>query len=673
MRFGKQDSSAQQIARLFVDHWWRSFGTPARIISDRDTRFTSAWWAEFTRLIGAYPAMTTSFHPQANGQAERTNQQMETVIRAYVDARQSDWYLHLAAAEFAINDSVHSSTGYTPFQLVYGESPLSHLDLFLQNARQEELTPTHSAARAQQKSAARFMEDWRRNLADARLKMERAQVLNKHYYDAKRKHVEYELGDLLLVSKRHLTLPVDRDTPWKLRSLFEGPYKITKVFRNHDEGEAYSYEVDLPKHVTDSGLHNVFTSNKVVPYRDGSKWASQQVHLPTPDTVEGQSEHYVESILKHRDTPVSGRPKKGQARRLKREYLIKWEGLPRGQAQWRTVDKINTGGGVLGQWRAYERALLNQDPALASEEALRIRQEEPHKWLASYMETGSDQEEEEPTEIPEGAPVLPGTPKEPNTGMDHPLIPPTPLPPITGPRRSLRIRNPAATRAALTAISQYEHDDVVVRNPRRRALVLFCGSGSVEKALADIDPNIEIVAIDVDPKSKATRLQDVREFALTNLFDYAPGYFDILWASPPCTEYSQAMTARERNLPEADTLVASALACLLYLKPKYWFLENPDGHLKTRPFMLPFSPYLNKVSYCHYGTPFRKNTNIWSNAPVPELRRCSKETPCTHKKQQGSHPRTAQAGPSGTAAGSGAGKNVYAIPAPLLKELFTPL
>eukprot|EP00959_Pyramimonas_sp_CCMP1952_P075417 1576142-Pyramimonas_sp.AAC.1 len=63
---------------------------------------------------------------------------METVLRAFVDPRQTDWSRHLSAVEFAINESVHSATGYSPFQLVYGESPLSHLDLFLLSARREE-------------------------------------------------------------------------------------------------------------------------------------------------------------------------------------------------------------------------------------------------------------------------------------------------------------------------------------------------------------------------------------------------------------------------------------------------------------------------------------------------------------------------------------------------------
>eukprot|EP00959_Pyramimonas_sp_CCMP1952_P140353 2936832-Pyramimonas_sp.AAC.1 len=85
---------------------------------------------------------------------------MEMIIRAYVSNKQKDWPTHLVAAEFAINDSIHASTGFSPFQLTYGESPASHLDLFLQSAMQEETVGETSNAQQQIKVAERFVENW---------------------------------------------------------------------------------------------------------------------------------------------------------------------------------------------------------------------------------------------------------------------------------------------------------------------------------------------------------------------------------------------------------------------------------------------------------------------------------------------------------------------------------
>ncbi len=88
--------------------------------------------------------------------------------------------------------------------------------------------------------------------------------------------------------------------------------------------------------------------------------------------------------------------------------------------------------------------------------------------------------------------------------------------------------------------------------------------------------------------------------------------------------------------------------------------------------MIPFEPYLQKVSYCQYNEPVRKDTCIWTNAPVKNLRICRKGSMCPTKEEFGRHTRTAQAGPSSEIPGSGAAKNVYHIPQPLLKDLLGP-
>jgi len=106
MKFGESASAAKQVARLFVDHRWRSHGTPAKIISDRDTRFTSKFWEEFTELVGAQTYMTTSYHPQTDGQAENTNKTMETILRAFIEPRQKDWDEHLAAADESLQSKI---------------------------------------------------------------------------------------------------------------------------------------------------------------------------------------------------------------------------------------------------------------------------------------------------------------------------------------------------------------------------------------------------------------------------------------------------------------------------------------------------------------------------------------------------------------------------------------
>ncbi|KAG3231456.1 hypothetical protein PI124_g23447 [Phytophthora idaei] len=106
--------AAVQTARLSVDMVFKHHGTPLDIVSDRDPRFTARFWQEVFILLGTQLSMPTADHPQTDGQTERVNRVLGDLLKSYAHSFQQ-WSDCLPMAEFATNNSVHASTGHTPF------------------------------------------------------------------------------------------------------------------------------------------------------------------------------------------------------------------------------------------------------------------------------------------------------------------------------------------------------------------------------------------------------------------------------------------------------------------------------------------------------------------------------------------------------------------------------
>ena len=142
-------------------------------------------------------------------------------------------------------------------------------------------------------------------------------------------------------------------------------------------------------------------------------------------------------------------------------------------------------------------------------------------------------------------------------------------------------------------------------------LELFSGTQSFTKGIKRLNKNYNTTTVDILPLFKP----DIRADILTWDYKKLPtGIFDIIWCSPPCTEYSIAKTTGERKLELADSLVKKCFEILDYFKPRVWILENVGTGLLVKR-MENIRPGLRKtfVDYCFYGKPYRKRTVLWSN------------------------------------------------------------
>jgi hypothetical protein len=116
---------ATEVARLYIQEIYRLHGLPSSMVCDRDSKFTSAFWQSLFNILGVRIKTSTAFHPQTDGQTERTNRTLEQILRMYVSYAQDDWDHYLALAEYAYNNSVQASTGITPFYADLGRHPHS--------------------------------------------------------------------------------------------------------------------------------------------------------------------------------------------------------------------------------------------------------------------------------------------------------------------------------------------------------------------------------------------------------------------------------------------------------------------------------------------------------------------------------------------------------------------
>ena len=112
--------SASEVDTLFFKDIFRLHGLPKIIISDRDSKFTSAFWQALFDMVGTSMNMRTSYHPQTDGKTERVNQWMEGYLCNYVMGHQGAWETWLHLGEFCYNTTLHLSIRLAPFMALYG-------------------------------------------------------------------------------------------------------------------------------------------------------------------------------------------------------------------------------------------------------------------------------------------------------------------------------------------------------------------------------------------------------------------------------------------------------------------------------------------------------------------------------------------------------------------------
>ncbi|GJW30486.1 reverse transcriptase domain-containing protein [Tanacetum coccineum] len=273
----REDYSMEKLARLYIDEIVARHGVPTSIISDRDGRFTSRFWQTMQKALGTRLDMSTAYHPQTDGQSERTIQTLEDMLRACVIDFGGSWNIHLPLAEFSYNNSYHSSIRCAPFEALYGRKCRSPV-LWAEIGDSRLIGPE-------------LVQETTDKVVVIRDRLKAARDRQKSYADNRRKPIEFQVGD-------HVMLKV---SPWKgvvrfgkkgkLAPRFVGPFEILERIGS------VAYRLRLPEEL--SSVHDTFHVSNLK-----KCLADANLHVPLDEIKVDKTLRFVEEPLEIMDREV---------------------------------------------------------------------------------------------------------------------------------------------------------------------------------------------------------------------------------------------------------------------------------------------------------------------------------------------------------------------------------
>jgi hypothetical protein len=329
--------TAAAFAILFYKHWYlKGFGMPTAIISDRDKLFVSNFWATFCQICGIQRDISTSRHQQTDGGAEVVVRILKTAFKGLVNHDQSDWTAQLPAVQFSYNNSLHSSTGFSPFYLAYAFNPQT-FPSFLDAVPSDPLY----------KVFAQYQTDLERahlTLYKSQTRMENS--YNQHHNPAP----PFQAGDFVLLSRAGLSWDPDSEVSKKLLQPYIGPFEIISI-----DDDRCNVTLKLPLNMR---CHPTFHQSHL------RLWHSPTDHFPgrfsyannLPPVLsdDGYDSWEVEKILDSRY--------RGRGKTRYRQFLVQWKGYDRSHNTWEPESFMSTCPELLAEFLQRDPVLNRQMP-----------------------------------------------------------------------------------------------------------------------------------------------------------------------------------------------------------------------------------------------------------------------------------------------------------------------
>ncbi|GJZ17826.1 putative reverse transcriptase domain-containing protein [Tanacetum coccineum] len=217
----------QDLKKLY---WWPNMKAEIATYVNRDSKFTSQFWKSLNKALGTQLDMSTAYHPQTDGQSERTIQTLEDMLRACVIDFGKGWDRHLPLVEFSYNNSYHTSIKAAPFEALYGckcRSPVCWAEV-----------------RDAQLIGPEIIHETTEKIIQIKKRIQAAHDRQKSYADRRRKPLEFEAGDKVMLRVSLWKGVICFGKRGKLNPRYIGPFKIlAKV-------GTVAYRLELPEQLS---------------------------------------------------------------------------------------------------------------------------------------------------------------------------------------------------------------------------------------------------------------------------------------------------------------------------------------------------------------------------------------------------------------------------------------
>ncbi|GJS31879.1 putative reverse transcriptase domain-containing protein [Tanacetum coccineum] len=232
----RETDSMEKLARLYIKEVVARHVIPVSIICDRDPRFASHFWRSLQKALGTSLDMSTAYHPETDGQSERTIQTLEDMLRACVIDFGKGWINHLPLVEFSYNNSYHASIKAAPFEALYGRKCRSPV--------------CWAEVGEAQITGPDLIQETTEKIIQIKQRIQAAHDRQKSYADLKRKPMEFQVGDRVMLKVSPWKGVVRFGKRGKLNPRYVGPFKVLERIGS------VAYKLELPQEL--SRVHNTF-------------------------------------------------------------------------------------------------------------------------------------------------------------------------------------------------------------------------------------------------------------------------------------------------------------------------------------------------------------------------------------------------------------------------------